>query len=147
VVFDPNYRPALWPGPREAAAAMAPVLPYVDWYLCGVAEGEALLGVRGADAVVEAVPVAGVVVRVGARGAVVAAGGELSEVPPARIEDVIVDEIGAGDAFAAGFAYGLLQGWEPERCAHAANVVAAFALRGTGDWETLPRLDEVSPLL
>ena len=146
VTFDPNYRPALWPGPREAAAAMASVLRYVDWYLCGAVEGEALFGVRGAEAVLEAVPVAGAVVRVGERGALVAAGGAVSEVPPARVEPV-VDEIGAGDAFAAGFAYGLLQGWEPERCTHAANVIAAFALRGTGDWETLPRLDEVSALL
>jgi 2-dehydro-3-deoxygluconokinase len=126
---------------------MAPVLRDVDWYLCGLEEEEALLRVRGAEAVVEALPVAGVLVRVGARGAIVAAGGSLSEVPPARVLDVIVDEIGAGDAFAAGFAYGLLQGWEPERCAHAGNVVAAFALRGTGDWETLPRLDEVRELL
>ena len=39
--------------------------------------------------------------------------------------------------------FGLLQGWDPERCTHAANVIAAAALRGTGDWETLPRLDDV----
>lgn len=147
VVFDPNYRAALWDGPEEAAAAMAPVLGDVDWYLCGLEEAEKLLRVRGAEAVVEALPVSGVVVRVGVRGAVVAAGGSLSEVPPARVEDVVVDEIGAGDAYAAGFAYGLVQGWEPERCAHAGNVVAAFALRGTGDWETLPTLSDVRELL
>jgi 2-dehydro-3-deoxygluconokinase len=146
VTFDPNYRPALWPGPAAAAAAMEPILEYVDWYLCGAAEGETLFGVRGAEAVLEALPVAGAVVRVGERGALVAAGGTVSEVLPARVEPV-VDEIGAGDAFAAGFCFGLLQGWEPERCTHAGNVVAAFALRGTGDWETLPRLDEVRELL
>ena len=39
--------------------------------------------------------------------------------------------------------FGLLQGWDPERCTHAANVIAAAALRGTGDWETLPRLADV----
>jgi sugar/nucleoside kinase (ribokinase family) len=82
------------------------------------------------------------VLRRGEAGAVV--GGEL--VPPPRLARV-VDEIGAGDGFAAGFAYGLLQGWEPERCTHAANVIAAFALRGTGDWETLPRLEDVVSLL
>ena len=142
VVFDPNFRPALWESPAAAAAAMEPVLPHVDWYLCGAAEGETLLGVRGPDAVIEALPVPGAVVRIGERGAIVAAGGELSEVAPASTEQV-VDEIGAGDAFAAGFAYGLLQGWDPARCTHAANVIAAAALRGTGDWETLPRLGDV----
>jgi sugar/nucleoside kinase (ribokinase family) len=59
----------------------------------------------------------------------------------------VVDEVGAGDAFAAGFAYGLLQGWEPAGCAHAGHVIAGWALRGTGDWETLPRLEEVRALL
>ena len=142
VIFDPNFRQALWESPAAAAAAMEPVLPHVDWYLCGAAEGETLLGVRGPDAVIEALPVPGAVVRIGERGAIVAAGGELSEVAPASTEQV-VDEIGAGDAFAAGFAYGLLQGWDPARCTHAANVIAAAALRGTGDWETLPRLGDV----
>jgi 2-dehydro-3-deoxygluconokinase len=83
------------------------------------------------------------VVRLGARGALVAAGGEPRAVAPPRTEQVI-DEIGAGDAFAAGFAYGLLSGWAPEECTHAAHVIAATALRGTGDWETLPRLAEVA---
>jgi sugar/nucleoside kinase (ribokinase family) len=55
-----------------------------------------------------------------------------------------VDEIGAGDGFAAGFAYGLLQGWEPVACARAGNLIAAHALRGTGDWETFPSFDEVA---
>ncbi len=56
----------------------------------------------------------------------------------------VVDEIGAGDAFAAGFAYGLLEGWEPRDCARAGNVLAAHALRGTGDCETAPRLADVA---
>jgi 2-dehydro-3-deoxygluconokinase len=129
VTFDPNYRPALWSGPEAAAAAMEPVLDHVDWYLCGAAEAEMLTGgartvVRHADRTVI--------------GDVV--------VTPARAEEV-VDEIGAGDAFAAGFAYGLLRGWDPEACARAAHVIAGWALRGTGDWETLPRLDEVRHLL
>ena len=149
VVFDPNYRPALWAAPHVAAAAMDPVLEHVDWYLCGAGEGEALLGATDARGVLDALAARGVegaVVRVGERGALVAAGGDVHEVTPSRREEV-VDEVGAGDAFAAGFGNGLLQGWPPQRCTHAANVVAAAALRGTGDWETLPRLDDVRELL
>ena len=77
-------------------------------------------------------------IRVGARGAIV----DGVEVPPPRTASV-VDEIGAGDAFAAGFVYGLLEGWSPPECARAGNVIAAGALAGTGDWETLPRLEDV----
>ena len=122
------------------------MLPNVDWYLCGEHEGCLLFGVGSAAEVLDAARDAGaseVAVRVGARGAVVAQDGEAVEVPPHAVEEV-VDEIGAGDGFAAGFAYGLLQGWGPVACARAGNLIAAHALRGTGDWETFPRLDEVA---
>jgi len=131
VTFDPNFRPALPDSPDAAAARQRAVLPYVDWYLCGEDERRQLWG----D---EPVPVP-CVVRVGADGALV----EGEAVPPARVVEV-VDEVGAGDAFAAGFVYGLLQGWAPRACAQAGNLIAAFTLGGTGDWELLPRLDDVA---
>jgi 2-dehydro-3-deoxygluconokinase len=130
VLFDPNFRPALPDTPQAAAARQRDVLPYVDWYLCGESESELLW--QGSE-----IP-AHTVIRIGERGAVV----DGSLVTPPRTTEV-VDEVGAGDAFAAGFAYGLLQGWPPADCAHAANVIAATALAGTGDWETLPRLEDV----
>ena len=39
VVFDPNWRPALWGSSEEAASVFDEILPYVDWVLCGAAEG------------------------------------------------------------------------------------------------------------
>ena len=131
VLFDPNFRPALPDTPEAAADRQREVLPYADWYLTGESEARLLWG----D---EAIPVR-TVLRVGARGAVV----DGVTVPPPR-EVAVVDEIGAGDAFAAGFAYGLLEGRPPTACAHAGNVLAARALAGTGDWETLPRLADVA---
>jgi 2-dehydro-3-deoxygluconokinase len=131
VLFDPNFRPALPDTPAAAWARQRDVLPYVDWYLCGQAEAQLLWG----DA---EIPCRNVI-RIGARGAIV----DGIEVAPPRAVDV-VDEVGAGDAFAAGFAYGLLRGWEPPDCAHAGNVVAAAVLAGTGDWETLPRLEDIA---
>ncbi len=130
VLFDPNFRPALPDTPEEASARQRAVLPHVDWYLCGAEEARLLWG----D---EPIPVPAVV-RLGERGALV--DGEV--VPPPRLTQV-VDEIGAGDAFAAGFAYGLLRGWPSRDCAHAGNVLASYVLRGTGDWETAPSLAEV----
>jgi 2-dehydro-3-deoxygluconokinase len=130
VLFDPNFRPALPDTPEEAAARQRDVLPFVDWYLCGEEEATLLWG----DSTIPAPTV----IRLGAQGARV---GRV-DVPPPRLVDV-VDEVGAGDAFAAGFAYGLLQGWAPPDCAHCGNVIASAALTGTGDWETLPRLAEV----
>jgi 2-dehydro-3-deoxygluconokinase len=134
VLFDPNFRPALPDTAAAAAERQREVLPYVDWYLTGEDEAQRLWG----D---EEIPTR-VVLRVGARGAIV----DGVRVPCAR-NVAVVDEIGAGDAFAAGFAYGLLEGWEPAACAHAGNVLAAHALEGTGDWETLPRLADVAEAL
>lgn len=44
----------------------------------------------------------------------------------------VVDTTGAGDAFNAGFVFGLLHGWSPNNCALAANFVAARKVREHG---------------
>jgi 2-dehydro-3-deoxygluconokinase len=137
VVFDPNFRPALPDTPAAAAARQLAVLEYADWYLCGLDEGNTLWGTDSAAALAEAIPLKSVI-RLGAAGALV--GGE-RVAPPAEV--AVVDEVGAGDAFAAGFVFGLLRGWEPPACVRAANLLAAKALAGTGDWETLPQLEDV----
>ncbi len=141
VLFDPNYRPALWSSPGEAAAA----LPEADWVLCGLEEGNRLFGTRTAEGLAAAIG-SNVAIRVGERGVLVTAGDGLTAVEPRRVEHV-VDEVGAGDGFAAGFAYGLLQGWSGPRAANAGNLVAAGALGGGGDWETYPRLAEIEEWL
>lgn len=141
VLFDPNYRSALWTSPADAASA----LPQADWLLCGLEEGNLLFGTRTPEELAAATG-ANVAIRVGERGALVTDGDGLTEVRPSRLEDV-VDEVGAGDGFAAGFAYGLLHEWTPARCANAANAIAAGALRGGGDWETYPRLAEIEEQL
>jgi sugar/nucleoside kinase (ribokinase family) len=127
VTFDPNFRPALWSSPADAAAAQAEVLPHVDWYLCGLDEGRTLF---------ETADVAAAARAAGARDAHVRT--------PERPDVEVVDEVGAGDAFAAGFALGLLEGRSREDCVRLGNVVAVGALRGTGDWETLPRREELA---
>jgi 2-dehydro-3-deoxygluconokinase len=120
------------------------VLPYVDWYLCGLEEGNLLFGTANAAELSNALcarGARGAAIRVGVDGALVTDGG-LKHVPVAR-RATVVDEVGAGDGFAAGFAYGRLRGWEPTRCAAAGNLIAAAAVTGTGDWETFPRIDDV----
>lgn len=146
VCFDPNYRPALWSGPASARDAQAEVLPFVDWYLCGLGEGSLLFGTESAEQLLERVCAAGAraaAIRVGAEGALVPDGDGLARVPVAHAT-AVADEVGAGDGFAAGFVYGLLQAWAPASSAAAGNLIAAAALTGTGDWETFPRLEEVA---
>jgi sugar/nucleoside kinase (ribokinase family) len=145
VLFDPNLRPAQWESPAAAAETHREVLPYTDWYLCGEQEGCQLFGAPNAVGVLEAARAGGAraaIVRVGTRGAVIDGDDGPLEIPPVELAQV-VDEVGAGDAFAAGFAYGLLEGWSVPESARSANILAAAALAGTGDWETLPYLAEL----
>jgi fructokinase len=47
-----------------------------------------------------------------------------ASVPGCKVE--VADTIGAGDAFAASFLYGIDQGWDERRCGAFANTVAAL---------------------
>lgn len=80
------------------------------------------------------------VVTHGAEGCTVIARGRAVAVPAASV--AVVDTTGAGDAFAAGFIYGLDRGWAPERCARFANAVGGLATRAFGSQASLPTLDE-----
>jgi sugar/nucleoside kinase (ribokinase family) len=131
VTFDPNFRPALPDTAAAAAERQADVLPYVDWYLCSDEEARLLWGG-------EPLP-ARTAVRIGRRGVVV----DGETIPPPTTVENVIDEVGSGDAFAAGFVYGLLHDWSPSACGRAGNLIAAYALGATGDWESLPRLAEV----
>ena len=55
--------------------------------------------------------------------------------PPYADQADVLDDVGAGEASAAGLAFGLLRGWPQAR---------SHTLRRSGDWETLPHLDDVA---
>lgn len=54
------------------------------------------------------------------------------------------DTIGAGDAFATGFLYGLLQRKGLEECGRLGDTVARFSITKVGAREGLPTLNELS---
>jgi len=58
--------------------------------------------------------------------------------PVSRDTIAEVDTTGAGDAFAAGFIYGLLKGKDLRECGQLGDIVARFAISQTGAREGLP---------
>jgi len=54
------------------------------------------------------------------------------------------DTTGAGDAFAAGFIFGLLRGKKLEECGRLGNIVAQFSISQIGARESLPTLGELA---
>jgi 2-dehydro-3-deoxygluconokinase len=77
-----------------------------------------------------------VVLKDGAAGATLFDGGE-PVVAPGFVIDV-VDTVGAGDAFVAGYLDGMLRGLAPAEGLRQANACGAIACLTPGDWEAAP---------
>lgn len=111
------------------------VLPLVDMILPN--EGE-LLRIAREPTLEEALAKVGaivplVVVKRGSRGALVYEHGVITEVAPLAV--TIVDTIGAGDSFNAGFLAAYLQGKPYAQCAAAGNITGALSTQRTGGTE------------
>ena len=139
VSLDVNHRSALWSS--DAARAELTPLARLAHVVVGSADEVELVG--GAAALLAA-GVREVVTTLGARGAAArTAHGHWSA---AGHRVAAVDPVGAGDAFTAGYLSALLDGLPvPERLARG-NLVGAYAVGTDGDWEGLPRRDELGLL-
>lgn len=83
----------------------------------------------------------------GGRGATVLCEGEFLETPAFQVPGGCVDTTGAGDAFHAGFLYGLLRGEEIEMSLKLGCAVAALGCRALGARTALPTRDELITFL
>ncbi len=83
----------------------------------------------------------------GERGAVIYHSGVFIEAPAFAVPGGCRDTTGAGDAFHAGFLYGLLQGEEIEACLTLGCAVAALKCRALGARAALPSVWELNQLL
>ena len=128
--LDTNDDPEdLWASP------LAETLPYVDIILPN--EREARKCARRDDLetaiarLSEQVPT--VVVKLGARGATAAHGGERFTAAPVKVD--IVDPVGAGDSFDAGFLSQYLRGRDIPTCLEYGNLAGAFSTTASGGTE------------
>ena len=86
-------------------------------------------------------------VTLGARGALIYCEGEFIESPACAVPGGCRDTTGAGDAFHAGFIYGMLRGEDLEMCLKLGNAVAALKCRGLGARTALPTAGELEDFL
>jgi 2-dehydro-3-deoxygluconokinase len=140
VSLDPNIRLKLW-SLDDAVAALRVILPQVDDLLLSEAEALALAGADDLDdALLWLVDrgIARVVVRRGAAGAVgVGAGAERVEVA-AETAGPVVDSVGAGDAFTAGYLFERLRGATFAAAMATGTWTAGHVVSHVGDYEGLP---------
>lgn len=83
----------------------------------------------------------------GTRGALIYCNGTFTETPALPVPGEVRDTTGAGDAFHAGFIYGLLTGEEIETSARFGAGVAALKCRELGARAGLPTLAELQDYL
>src|SRR5713101_4166084 len=86
-------------------------------------------------------------VTLGARGALIYCEGAFIESPAFAVPGGCRDTTGAGDAFHAGFFYGMLRGEDLETCMKLGNAVAALKCRGLGARTALPTAGELKVFL
>ena len=79
-------------------------------------------------------------VKLGAAGALGVSASQMVKV--ASIPVRVVDTVGAGDSFDAGFIYGFLQKWELEQALRLACVCGALSTQRAGGTEAQPTLEE-----
>lgn len=137
VSLDLNYRAALW-SHDAAARVLRPLAASADIVFAGD-ERRLLVDHDEPAAAARAIAQLGpatAVVTLGARGAVAHVAGEDLRAPALPV--TVVDPVGAGDAFVAGYLSGILDGRPPTASLALAARTAAFAVTVDGDWEGLP---------
>ncbi|WP_405108200.1 sugar kinase [Micromonospora sp. NBC_01405] len=132
VSFDVNHRPGLWPADR-AADVLRDLADRADVVLVGLDEAERLWGSADPQTVRRLLPHPRVVVvKDGAVGATaLPRTGPGVFVPALRAP--VVEPVGAGDAFAAGYLSALLRGLGPTAALRCGHLVAVRALAVPGD--------------
>ncbi|PRX32487.1 5-dehydro-2-deoxygluconokinase [Orenia metallireducens] len=145
VSFDPNLRLKLWDDKERMKEIMLELFKSSDIVLPGVEEGEILFGLDDPREIAQEILSLGaeiVVVKLGPAGALVADRDGMEVVAGYPVEQV-VDTVGAGDGFAAGFIAGLLKGDSLVDATKLANAVGAYAVTVLGDVEGLPTMEEI----
>jgi 2-dehydro-3-deoxygluconokinase len=142
VSFDPNLRLKLWTA-EEAAAEISWILSFVQTVLLSEWELAVCTRTNDLDIGIRKLQDQGVrtiAVRRGRWGAVAEEDGARVEVEAEPV--TLVDPVGAGDAFNAGFLFARDRDYPLHQCAAIGNWAAGQVVAHPGDWEGLPTAEE-----
>lgn len=147
VSFDVNYRSKLW-SRQQAAPVLRALAASADLVFAGIEEAELILGRSGsaeelARALADLGP-AQAVIKDGARGATAVIDAHPYRAPAPVVP--VLDPVGAGDAFVAGYLAEQLAGRPPEERLSTAVAAGAYAVGVPGDCEGLPTRSELGTL-
>jgi 2-dehydro-3-deoxygluconokinase len=148
VSFDPNIRLRLW-SIEEAKKTILSYLPYVDILLTGREELGWIFESNSQDELISSLSsfvFEHVILKDGENGSFALVDNKWIHQSVVKVKNV-VDTVGAGDGFDAGFLYGYINGWNLEKSLEIANAIGAMVVQVSGDNEGLPYLEEVENIL
>ncbi len=135
--LDTNYDPSeTWDG------GLAEVLERCDIFIPNAVEALAVTRSETIPAALEKLGalVKTVAIKLGAEGATASSGAEV--VSAASLPTLVVDTVGAGDTFDAGFIYGCLAGWDLGKSLRLGCICGSLSTCGTGGTAAQPSLKE-----
>jgi 2-dehydro-3-deoxygluconokinase len=138
VSFDLNYRRALW-STADAAPALTEAVRGADVVFAGAEEAAIVAGTGEPAAAARTIAAMGpsqVLIKLGADGCLALIDGTERRLRAPAV--TVVDTVGAGDGFAAGYLAELIAGAPPDRRVATAVAAGAMAVTVSGDWEGLP---------
>ncbi|MBU9721005.1 MULTISPECIES: sugar kinase [Bacillaceae] len=148
VIFDPNLRKKLW-SEEKARRVLLELAGLSDIILPGFEEGKFMFDEKDPEKLGELFLKEGasvVILKDGPRGAYYFTKDAHALVPGFPMKTV-VDPVGAGDGFAAGFISGLLDELPLNEAVRRANAVGALATQVEGDFEGLADREELERLM
>ena len=135
--FDVNYRPALWSSRRRAAEVLLELARTAQVVFVGLDEARSLWGTSTPQEVSDLLPdVENVVVKDAGQDARCYSGGALTVVPALEVE--VLEPVGAGDAFAAGWLHGLMCELPQESRLRLGHLMARASLQSFTDHAMSP---------
>jgi len=147
VCFDPNLRLKLWTI-KEARKILLDIAKQSDYFLPGMDElhmlydtedfGDIIRKLQELDAVS--------IVKGGDNETFIVEKNKVSTVPYYKVDQVI-DTVGAGDGFCAGFITGMLKNYTYTEAVRLGNLIGSMVIQMEGDWEAIPTWDHVEAIL
>lgn len=139
--LDTNYDPSeKWIGFDE-------LLEVTNVFLPNEAEAKSLTGAVNAEEAANRLrsKVEALAIKLGKEGALGILGSQ--KIQAKSIPVKVIDTVGAGDSFDAGFIYGYLNGWKLEKTLRLACVCGALSTQQAGGTNGQPTLDETMKYL
>lgn len=147
-VVDLDWRPMFWASPVDARAEYERMLSFATVAVGNRDEVEVAVGTRDPELAAARLLELGVelaIVKKGADGVLVATAESMVTVAAQRVE--VVCGLGAGDAFGAALAHGLLSGWAPTKVAEYANAAGAIVASRLACADAMPEIAELDALV